>query len=533
MWAELRSLISHVRSSTARRRLLATILSHCNLLYPTASLPSHASSFSHNIMMEKRRQKRRCVANGQQRNGCAKKTCRRESSRRRWLDLPPEIRNKIYHEYFWTTGGYILDFPAQKLVLANSEAIDLALLFTCKEAAGLPLHVNTVLFSTVGTVASDARSRRSRLVFEEMIQRERTIFELLIEGTDDDDDDDDGRPSRIPTIKLTPEMYAMLRAEFPQMTKMLHQLEHRVQTNASLSWLEHCPKMYGIDLIKRAFNLLVAHYGRERVEEATRDMRPWRAQWQGVESHREFFEWSALPHDPWHIPSDQKLSRMEEIFHDKNRRPLSCHEANSSDRDRPQQHQSNTLTRFGRVMRRMDTSDDGFSAAAVAAQFIKSLPSRVRLRFRNVVLNEDGRSSPFPECHGRALIPLCRANPHLRIDRRVEVFANFGALSDDNTSLLRLLVLSEPYPHPQSRAVSRWLTEALDLLVQGMPPYAFTLTRRFCRSFEMHRYIRAVPAKKTSSQTRSGRGIWSGSSIWHVGSHQFFLAREEHARISR
>ncbi|KAF9874133.1 hypothetical protein CkaCkLH20_08505 [Colletotrichum karsti] len=77
-------------------------------------------------------------------------------SRIGFFDLPRELRNIIYEAYVTIDGGYICDtegFIAGKLRGANKQPIDLALAYTCKQAAtelnGLALRINNVTFSTL------------------------------------------------------------------------------------------------------------------------------------------------------------------------------------------------------------------------------------------------------------------------------------------------------------------------------------------------------------------------------------------------
>ncbi|KAJ4002817.1 hypothetical protein NW752_009471 [Fusarium irregulare] len=76
------------------------------------------------------------------------------SAKRLITDLPTELRQKIFAEYFKVQGGYAYDVESDKLRnAADSTLIDLALMYTCRSIANdckqLPLTVNTVHFSTV------------------------------------------------------------------------------------------------------------------------------------------------------------------------------------------------------------------------------------------------------------------------------------------------------------------------------------------------------------------------------------------------
>jgi hypothetical protein len=69
-----------------------------------------------------------------------------------------------------------------------------------------------------------------------------------------------------------------------------------------------------------------------------------------------------------------------------------------------------------------DRLDFRFSAAAVAIQFLQSIPPSTRFCVRKIILKEDRKSSAYSECHGRGLISFCIENPLLRVERRVNIW---------------------------------------------------------------------------------------------------------------
>ncbi|KAK3369767.1 hypothetical protein B0T24DRAFT_532555 [Lasiosphaeria ovina] len=85
------------------------------------------------------------------------------------LTLPRELRDHIYRHYVYTSGGdgYIFDYEARKLRLADNRPIDLGLMYTCRLAAaemrGLALRLNTITFSTL--YSEELRSRAGRWAF--------------------------------------------------------------------------------------------------------------------------------------------------------------------------------------------------------------------------------------------------------------------------------------------------------------------------------------------------------------------------------
>ncbi|GKU05385.1 hypothetical protein FLAG1_01130 [Fusarium langsethiae] len=75
------------------------------------------------------------------------------ATKRRITDLPLEIRQQIFREYFKVQGGYVYNDQSDKLRNADDTPIDLSLSYACrsiaKDCKRLPLAVNTIHFSTL------------------------------------------------------------------------------------------------------------------------------------------------------------------------------------------------------------------------------------------------------------------------------------------------------------------------------------------------------------------------------------------------
>jgi len=69
-----------------------------------------------------------------------------------FLQLPRELRDIIYKQYFAVKNGYLYDTKLKKLTQANNSPISLSLSCTCRQVAcevrGLAFRVNTITFST-------------------------------------------------------------------------------------------------------------------------------------------------------------------------------------------------------------------------------------------------------------------------------------------------------------------------------------------------------------------------------------------------
>ena len=124
-----------------------------------------------------------------------------------------------------------------------------------------------------------------------------------------------------------------------------------------------------------------------------------------------------------------------------------------------------------------------FSAAAVAIHFLESASQSVRLGVRKVVLHENKRSVAKSEYHMLGLVPFCSQNPHLQIQRRLNVWGNFStATADSDASRFASLIAEGPYArHNQKYAIyigenyCKWITEACALSANGMPAGSFSL----------------------------------------------------------
>ncbi|KAJ0381902.1 hypothetical protein COL922a_013635 [Colletotrichum nupharicola] len=127
-----------------------------------------------------------------------------------------------------------------------------------------------------------------------------------------------------------------------------------------------------------------------------------------------------------------------------------------------------------------DRSKYRFSAAASAIYFLDSLPYHNRAHLRNIILNEDREAVSQPACHVQGLIPFCKENPLLRIERRCSLWGNVFRpdwLSGDPDSRVDPEWVTDPKlrSNQVSRNVATWIMEALALEHHGMPHGAFSL----------------------------------------------------------
>jgi hypothetical protein len=86
----------------------------------------------------------------------------------RLIQMPRELRDRIYGEYLSTDGGYVYNFDVGKLRASDpKQRIELNLMYTCRQMAneirGLPLRLNTITFRTL--FSEELRTRAGRWAF--------------------------------------------------------------------------------------------------------------------------------------------------------------------------------------------------------------------------------------------------------------------------------------------------------------------------------------------------------------------------------
>ena len=121
-----------------------------------------------------------------------------------------------------------------------------------------------------------------------------------------------------------------------------------------------------------------------------------------------------------------------------------------------------------------------------------------RCNLRNLILNENFKSVSRPELHARGLIPFCRENPNLHIERRIDLFNNLlpeGFIwfdtFDPNVEFDWLR------PTECFWVLIPWIEEAYNLVSCGMPLHSFSLvidgsTREISEIWKLIKYAAAT-----------------------------------------
>ncbi|KAL6406788.1 hypothetical protein AUP68_09594 [Ilyonectria robusta] len=348
------------------------------------------------------------------------------SSRPSILKLPAELRNKIYQEYFTVQGGYVFNSDSQKLVAANGRPIDLALMYTCRliaeDTKHIPFAMNTITFST-----ANSENWRDRAACFQNALREIC-------------NSDEARLSIVRRL-LTPDIVSQITQKFPDFDPCMiespgipHPL-YFLRYNKSPTYHRRAC-LYSLQLLARQ------NHGIDYVDELRRVITtPECTMFDSIEE-------LSLCRVPWAFVDDDHLARMcDRCAH--------------------------------RVLHPMDGLQYRYSAAAVAICFLDSLPASMRPGIRNIVLHEDRRAIAFPESHARGLIPFCKENRLLRIERRVDLWRTIFQAEEMN----RLERYRGRGPERDAKfstydlcgSLADWLIEAAELPQDGMPPNSFSL----------------------------------------------------------
>jgi len=357
-----------------------------------------------------------------------------------FLLLPREVRDIIYDYYVRCDDGYIYDFEENKLVQADGNHIDLALMRTCHQVAremdGLALPANTITFSTFFS----EKKRKSAGLFHAAISRQKQGKEMLTEFLG---------------YKLySSQMAMMATARYPMFEPYITSLAS--QTGPFLRPRNGAP--YGQPpSLWREFAEFAARQILEH-EEARTFLVGSPFEKAGPVSTDAFFE-------TWAIPDDSDLEKF-----------IQTH-----------RHAKDY----------MDYVKYTYSAASVAIRFLQSLSPRTLAQIRTIVLREDYESVAFPEDHARGLIPFCVENTQLRVERFVSLWQNalpvarqvdytgvdfcwLPRVTDRSDSDMHL---SDPewlrndklQARDVTRSIGTWIVEALRLPSLGMPEGSYTL----------------------------------------------------------
>ncbi|KAJ3529988.1 hypothetical protein NM208_g9522 [Fusarium decemcellulare] len=376
---------------------------------------------------------------------------------RNFLDLPYELRHQIYRHYFALDNGYVFNSGSGKLATSNNEPPDLSLMYTCStiaaETKGLPLSVNTISFSTV--YHKDWSSWAIRFHCLHSAQRLRR-FDSLVSSLNN----------------ITPDIHAQLAAKFPLfITLFIQLLEEEIEPNRSdlaaffsstsyrdpAEYMLHWSYYWGrgnregecLSMVHQATEYalqLLAQARNEKLDELSS---------QEPSPQGDRLDLVGQCYEPWAIPSWSDLEATGRELQDEHMWQL--------------------------LKNRPDHFKFRFSATAVAIRFLRHLSDSNRLSIRKIILDEDHMAVGDPECHAQGLIPFCKENPRLQIERRVSLINNilqrashYEPFDKNELEESARAGYRDFSPGLITEEVTHWLVEALAVMDAGMPAGAFT-----------------------------------------------------------
>jgi len=361
-----------------------------------------------------------------------------------FFKLPRELRDSIYEHYFYSAGGYAYDYDTGKLRAASGERIDLSLRLTCRlvadETRGLALKLNSLHFTTVYRNENrDVLGRFSALLDILVHHKADIIKSAVLAGCFD-------QP-----------LCCELKRAHPHLQPVIDDLLARY--SAKYPYPDHwkVPLSIGRRFVVDTLRLV----SQQPNFAATMAACPYKRR---ADGHYGDALW--LSYDPWIIPTTDEVNKLFALGF-----PLVPEQIKAD-------YIVNTQKYFHYQKYRL-------SAASVAIHFLGSLSCTTRREVRKIDLHEDRVAIAWPESHAQGLIPFCRDNPQLRVERRVSLWRNAllrGSVplfnfvhgltrGNTNTALVHTL---------RGEAISRdgiasWITEALALPGLGMPANAFSL----------------------------------------------------------
>ncbi|TDZ36799.1 hypothetical protein C8035_v008819 [Colletotrichum spinosum] len=381
-----------------------------------------------------------------------------------FLELPRELRDMIYEHYVVVQGGYVYDFASNTLKGADGKPIHYTLLLTCKtiacEMKGLALGANVLHFSTFYSDEHRTIAGRLDLIADRQANHMgHKVSDLEIHQL-------------LPRALILPDdLWEELHETHPRFQPYLTALKEGF--GGPLGWPREtngeAPSAFR-HFTRSVLKTVVRNQHRLDAEQFAHFDRVWYMQapprYLGSYNERlSTLEQSTnakiLGVNPalWDIPTSSEVEDMIGAMG----KAVACDTFNCwhSDCGEKQSYPRKT-------------GKHRYSAAAVAIRFLNSLPRDPRCSIRNIVLNEDRLGVAYAEAHGLGLIPHCKENPRLRIERRVDMWRTVFR----STTLEDRPYDSESggmYDYVISQQVALWIMEALELEPAGMPPGSFSL----------------------------------------------------------
>ncbi|RBR26289.1 uncharacterized protein FIESC28_00934 [Fusarium coffeatum] len=443
-------------------------------------------------------------------------------------DLPLEIRQQIFGDYFRVPGGYVYDGKSDKLRNADNTPIDLSLIYTCRSIANdckhLPLAVNTLHFSTL--YREDWRSLAGcfnlAATYYKVLQQDLVLHLAPL---------------------ITPEMHAELATEFPGFkAKLEAEREYHfhvwrtgdgpdpagenmqpapcefvqefylkgvtIITDESLfeyrgyggvhRWIPTYPIDRDVDRIDYEYQRrdcasseidrcltrclrLIADQNPTKFNNRVHASLP---HWVNKYPAEEFFN---LRFDDWAIPTRSQVEHAIRLLGipdfvwklpDMWQYSIDFHDAvggNPSPGHFSEQYDHPTLDFTFRLREKIR-----FSAVAVAIRFLNFLLSHQRTQIRALNLHEDLPSVNRPAVHGHGLVPLLQENPLLQVQRHISIVDCIMRPCNDILDVDELFTTGDRnlgiiYDEEFAQELSVWLLDSLVVADSGISAEWYSL----------------------------------------------------------
>ncbi|KAI1205156.1 uncharacterized protein F4807DRAFT_464973 [Annulohypoxylon truncatum] len=345
-----------------------------------------------------------------------------------FLDLPYQVRKLIYHYYISVDGGYVYNPETGKLRTAHDGAIDLSLMYTCElvasEMKGLPLQTNTITFYPYYTEEALPFAYRNGIT---LLRTHHLIWQMF----------------RSAERCYTEEVKSKFSEVYPQFISLFDDL----RTDLRLESIGYPPSEV-CEAMEYALKLASSH------PDFAKDLAHLEYKW-GDDTKEDANIFGKLCLGPWEVILANDTGHPD-IFREFNSDPPKS----------------------------MDITKYGFSAAALAVRFLDSIRMQAFNEIRDIILEENHPAVALSASHARGLIPFCRCNSLLRVERRVHLWKNiflegvFPRVCKYIPLCLPMRsieVLDAHLSESMTRSVALWTMEALSLIPAGMPTESFSL----------------------------------------------------------
>jgi len=347
-----------------------------------------------------------------------------------FLALPRELRDKIYGCYLIVEGGYVFNPITDRLVAANNKPIDLALVYTCKlvalEMHNLGLKLNTINFSTVFSPEKRSTIGRFQHLRESYAAHELHLLKHAGPCINED-------------------VFSHVEKVYPQFMPVI-----RIIQGGNIWPFDTINKTWG--WVPSVFRRFVS----EILQIVSRHPRfddTMSQAWKRSFPIPNLIRFLSFSQKDLRFPTETLINAMR----------------------------STTGLGYFEPSRGVKYRT---SATNSAVLFLATLSPGALSSLRKIVLHEDHESTCWPESHAQNLIPVCRNNPDLRVEQRVDLWRNVwpasaGPVTEimglSRTQLERERLDFMPSDNITRSHLAPWIMETLTLPSLGMPPQSFHL----------------------------------------------------------